>query len=107
MISDSMANIRITPQSSALMPQFSSTTAPFRALGVGNFYEMLQLHIECCVESGTLHDDLLAHGWKMRKRDIVPPTFSVLMKKPEMKKLMTGNIDFEKVVVPARIPAFA
>lgn len=185
-----MANIRIKPQSFALMPQISSTTSPFRILAVGkkglhefawvklisllcaksetmdkkgkpstglrlkatandnldreyrfsieffifqdsglyiaycpsldistsgktfneavgNFYEMFQLHIECCVESGTLHDDLLAHGWKMRKRDIVPPAFSVLMKKPEMKKLMTGNIGFEKVVVPARIPAFA
>lgn len=30
---------------------------------VGNFYECFQLHVECCVESGTLHDDLSAHGW--------------------------------------------
>lgn len=29
---------------------------------VGNFYEMFQLHIECCIENNTLHDDLLAHG---------------------------------------------
>ena len=29
---------------------------------VSAFYEMFQLHIECCVESGTLHDDLLAHN---------------------------------------------
>ena len=29
---------------------------------VSAFYEMFQLHIECCVESGTLHDDLLVHN---------------------------------------------
>ena len=33
---------------------------------VGNFYEMFQLYIECCVENNTLHDDLLAHGWKLQ-----------------------------------------
>ena len=34
---------------------------------VGNFYEMFQLHIECCVEHGTLLKDLAAHRWKVRK----------------------------------------
>ena len=71
---------------------------------VGNFYEMFQLYIECCVENNTLHDDLLAHGWKVQKKQMLPPTFSVLMRKPEMKKLMKGNIGYEKVVAPARIP---
>ena len=55
---------------------------------VGNFYEMFQLYIECCVENNTLHDDLVAHGWKLQKKQMQPPTFSVLMRKPEMKKLM-------------------
>ena len=71
---------------------------------VGNFYEMFQLYIECCVENNTLHDDLLAHGWKVQRKQMLPPTFSVLMRKPEMKKLMKGNIGYEKVVAPARIP---
>lgn len=71
---------------------------------VSNFYEMFQLYIECCVENNTLQDDLLAHGWKLQKRQMQPPTFAVLMKKPEMKKLMKGNIGYEKVVAPARIP---
>ena len=71
---------------------------------VGNFYEMFQLYIECCMENNTLHDDLLAHGWKVQKKQMLPPTFSVLMRKPEMKKLMKGNIGYEKVVAPARIP---
>lgn len=59
---------------------------------VGNFYEMFQLYIDCCVENNTLHDDLLAHGWKVQKKQMLPPTFSVLMRKPEMKKLMKGRI---------------
>ena len=71
---------------------------------ISNFYEMFQLYIECCVENNTLHDDLIAHGWKLQKKQMRPPTFAVLMKKPEMKKLMGGNIGFEKVVAPARIP---
>lgn len=71
---------------------------------VGNFYEMFQLYIECCVENNTLHDDLLAHGWRLQKRQMLPPTFAVLMRKPEMKKLIRGNIGYEKVVAPARIP---
>ena len=50
---------------------------------VGNFYEMFQLYIECCVENNTLHDDLLAHGWKVQKKQMLPPTFSVLMRKPK------------------------
>lgn len=72
---------------------------------VGNFYECFQLHIECCVDYGTLYDDLIAHGWKMRKKSIMPPTFAALMKKPEMKKLMGSSLSFERVVTPARLPA--
>lgn len=72
---------------------------------VGNFYEMFQLHIECCVEAGTLYDDLEAHGWKIRKKSVTPPSFRALMKQPEMKSLMEGNIGYEKVVAPVRVPA--
>lgn len=74
---------------------------------VGNFYECFQLHVECCVECGTLYDDLIAHGWKLRKKSIMPPTFSALMKKPEMKKLMDSSLSFERIVTPARLPAMA
>lgn len=70
---------------------------------VANFYECLQLHVESCVEAGTLEDDLLAHGWRLRAKTVTPPNFSTLMKKREMRELMAGNIGFEKVVAPARI----
>jgi predicted RNase H-like HicB family nuclease len=71
---------------------------------IGNFYEMLQLHIECCTDNNTLYDDLKSHGWKLDGENILPPSFMTLMEKPEMSKLMQGNIGFEKIVTPARIP---
>ncbi len=74
---------------------------------VGNFYEMFQLYVECCIENNTLHDDLLAHGWVVEKEDVLPPQFSSLVGKKEVKRLLNNSIGFEKVVGAARIPAFA
>ena len=70
-----------------------STCAKTYNEAVSSFYEMFQLHIECCVENGTLQDDLLSHAF--------------IMKKPEMKKLFGSHLSFERVVAPARIPVFA
>jgi predicted RNase H-like HicB family nuclease len=72
-----------------------------------NFYEMFQLYVESCVDSKTLQLDLLAHGWRMKKETIEAPKFMVLMRKPEMKKLMQAGIGYEKMVVPVSIPSFA
>ena len=74
---------------------------------IGNFYEMFQLHIECCIENNTLHDDLLAHGWVLDKEDVFPPKFSSLVRKKELQRLLNGSFGFEKVVGSVRIPAFA
>ena len=71
---------------------------------ISNFYEMFQLYIESCVENKTLFADLAAHGWKMQKKTILPPKFSSLAKKPEMKRILNGTTGFEKVVVAARVP---
>lgn len=84
-----------------------STCAPSHNEAVAAFFEMFQLHVECCLANGTLEADLLAHGWKLRKGEVLPPTFSALMRKPEMKRLMNGGTCYERVVAPARIPAFA
>lgn len=81
-----------------------STCAATYNEAISSFYEAFQLYIECCVENGTLYDDLTEHGWKMQKKSITPPKFTTLMKKPEMKKLMDSNISYERVVTPARIP---
>lgn len=84
-----------------------STCAETYNDAISSFYEMFQLHVECCVENGTLQEDLLSHGWKVHKRSITPPAVTFIMKKPEMKKLLGSHLSFERVVAPARIPVFA
>lgn len=84
-----------------------STCAASYNEAIGNFYEMFQLHIECCLANGTLQADLLSHGWRLGRAGLLPPKFAVLMRKPEMRRLMDGRIGFEKVVSPVRIPAMA
>jgi len=74
---------------------------------VSNFYESFQLYVETCVEMGTLQQDLLAHGWKIKKSGITPPKYTTIIKKPEMKNLLEGSTNYERLVTPARIPAFA
>ena len=70
---------------------------------VSAFYECFQLYIEACVDSGTLLDDLAAHGWKASRHTLRAPSFTALMKKPELKRLVNSGIGFEKIVAPAQI----
>jgi len=74
---------------------------------VSSFYEAFQLYVETCVEMGTLQQDLLGHGWKIKKNGVTPPKFTMLFKKPEMKRLLEGNVNYERLVTPVRIPAFS
>lgn len=71
---------------------------------VSNFYEVLQLYMECGAENNTLYDDLIAHGWTIKKKGLTPPSFKSLMVKAEVKKLMDSDISFERIVSPTRIP---
>lgn len=74
---------------------------------VSSFYEALQLYFECCSMYNTLHEDLLAHGWTFKNKDIVPPSFESMMQKEELKALMNSTANFERIVTPTKIPAFA
>lgn len=40
---------------------------------ISSFYEMLELHMDYCIENNTLVEDLKAHGWKVDGLDITPP----------------------------------
>lgn len=84
-----------------------STSGDTYNSAVSNSHEMLQLYIECCNDRGTLHDDLLAHGWTIKKKDVKPPTFMQLLVKPELKRLVESDTNYERITTPARIPAFA
>ncbi len=71
---------------------------------VANFYERLSIHIDWCVEQGTLIQDLLEHGWKMRKTAVSPPSFSSLLKKDvELRNLLGSKKAYERIVVPAKV----
>lgn len=68
------------------------------------FYECFQLFIETCVEWGTLEEVLSDLGWKRKANKLIQPSFGVLSKKPEMKKLLSGNKDYSKVSTTLHFP---
>ena len=74
---------------------------------VKNFYECLQLHVECCLEMGTFEEDLKEHGWKVSEKKVVPPSFRTQLKQPQLSELMRSNINFERISTPVRISALA
>ena len=74
---------------------------------IKNFYECLQLHVECCLEMGTFEEDLKEHGWKVSSKHVVPPSFRTQLKSPQLSELMQSNINFERISAPVRIATFA
>ena len=74
---------------------------------VKNFYECLQLHVECSMEMGTFEEDLKEHGWKVSSKRVVPPSFRTQLKSPQLSELMQSNTNFERISAPVRIAAFA
>lgn len=74
---------------------------------IKNFYECLQLHVECCLEMGTFEEDLRDHGWKVSPKRVVPPSFRTQLKSPQLSELMQSNTNFERISAPVRIATFA
>ncbi len=73
---------------------------------ISAFYEMFQLHMEYCIEAGTLHDDLIAHGWKVGKQQLTPPPPTFIMRQQGMKDLIANGKPFERIISSAQIPAY-
>lgn len=72
-----------------------------------NFYECLQLHVECCMEMGTFEEDLKEHGWRVSQKRLIPPSFLTQLKRPQLSELMRSNTNYERISAPVRIAAFA
>ena len=72
---------------------------------VKNFYECFQLYIESCLEMGTLTADLKAHGWKVTKKSITPPTTRMQLRDKPMIELLEKNVNFQRIVAPVRLSA--
>ncbi len=88
----------------AYCPSFELTTSGENHNdAIQNFYECFQLHTETCIGNGTFVEDLIDHGWKMRKEEPTPPPFSYLIKNTLFKELLASSTPYEKVVIPARV----
>ena len=74
---------------------------------VKNFYECLQLHMECCMEMGTFEEDLKEHGWKVSEKKIVPPSFRTQLRNRQLSGLLQSNTNYERISAPVRIAAHA
>ena len=74
---------------------------------VKNFYECLQLHVECCMEMGTFEEDLKEHGWKVGGKRVVPPSFRTQLRRPQLSALMQSNTNYERISAPIRITTLA
>ena len=72
---------------------------------ISAFYEALQLHVEYCVENGTLIKDLLAHGWSIVCGSLRPPKFDYIMKSSSLSNLVNSDRCYERIVSPVRVPA--
>ncbi|MCD8210054.1 MAG: hypothetical protein LUC37_00765 [Prevotella sp.] len=71
---------------------------------VANFRERFRIHIDWCIQHGTLVDDLMEHGWKLKKSTITPPSFDYLLKNNEgMKKLLSGRRAYGKLVMSEKL----
>ena len=70
---------------------------------IQNFYEAFQLHVEYCVENGTLIDDFKRHGWTITKNHIAPPKFSEMVSNQDMKEILDNNISFNRISSPFAI----
>ena len=68
------------------------------------FEQIFKMHIEDCVENGTLREDLLAHGWK-QKRSVLnaPKATSVLSRNPMLRDIVNNRNyrkDTRSIVLP-------
>ena len=72
---------------------------------LSSFYEALQLHIEYCVESGTLIEDLISHGWVRKRVNLLPPKFDKLLKTSGLSDIVKSDKSYERIVTPVRVPA--
>ena len=79
----------------------AGTTAPE---ALREFVQIFKLHIEDCVEQGTLHDDLVAHGWKYTPTAFkAPKTTKVLARNPMLRDIV-NNRSYRREIRPIALP---
>lgn len=76
------------------------------------FEQIFKMHIEDCIENGTLREDLLAHGWKQKQSVLnAPKATSVLSRNPMLRDIVNNRNyrkDTRSIVLPHSVSrAFA
>lgn len=76
------------------------------------FEQIFKMHIEDCIENGTLREDLLAHGWKQKQSVLnAPKATSVLSRNPMLRDIVNNRNyrkDTRSIVLPRSVSrAFA
>lgn len=60
------------------------------------FEQIFKMHIEDCVENGTLRDDLLAHGWKQKRSVLNAPKATTVLSRNPMLRDIVNNRNYRK-----------
>jgi predicted RNase H-like HicB family nuclease len=75
---------------------------------ISEFYEIFKMHIEYCIEKGTLIEDLKQHGWSIRKTQpsfpIVPKTQRLIKTNPTLRNILYGDKEFKRINKEVKIP---
>ncbi|MDR2653583.1 MAG: type II toxin-antitoxin system HicB family antitoxin [Prevotellaceae bacterium] len=71
------------------------------------FSEIFQLHIEYCMTKKTLFEDLKQHGWVIKKKTAKAPEIEEMIVKNDTFKNILSNKNYQKIIQPVHIPAYA
>lgn len=74
---------------------------------VKNIYERFQIYVKTSFEMETLWDNFRDHGRDVTEKNITPPSFIRLVRKPEVSRMLGVHINYEKVSALMRVAAMA
>ena len=72
-----------------------------------SFNITLKEYFDYCVDKGTLYQDLVNHGWNVKKNELETPRISFLITKNAELSNILEQKDFKKYNEPINVPAFA
>ena len=79
----------------------AGTTAPE---ALREFMQIFKMHIEDCIEQGTLHDDLIAHGWKHTRTAFKAPKTTKVLERNAMLRDIVNNRSYRREIRPITLP---
>ncbi len=74
---------------------------------ISAFYEAFQLYIEYCIEHKTLKANLVDLGWRIQNSTIETPSTTQLRSNQTLNSLLNGHCNYQYMISPVAIPAYA